>query len=171
VITASRAEIVAASAALEHRAPRSTWWGLVDEATYASSDLAARLWASWGPGIVYLSGVMQHRAGLPGLTSAATDELVRAVTIRCWWSDDPRMDAERVLQSARNGAVPLQFMWDDVARATWVSLSPELQLLTMSVSRVGAIPRLSDDDVAQRAVALQSVLGRAAADGPSNEPH
>jgi hypothetical protein len=144
---------------LENPGERPIEWCLVDQMTATTCWLADRLFASWGNGLVYLA---RPGAGVPSLPATGVSRMMQAAKLRAWWCDQPRLDPLRVLESAAEGCVPVQFMPVHAASELRRVLPPSLRAVVHEIAGDGSAPSLAHNEARSTLAAelLASTLER-----------
>lgn len=156
----SRADREELAQALLRAHDRPATWCVLDWASEATAALTDLLAMSWGPGLCYQPGTPwadpTRSAVLP---RAAASRILRAAKTRVWWSESAIPDEPHVMESLEHGCLPLQFMANARAEGE-AELSDATRALLLHTDRLGAVERLSEDELKSRIKTVAIALAK-----------
>ena len=114
---------------VDHQRPNR--WCLIDTYSPGHCRLAWELSTHWGPGLVSIA-VGEPVAPPP----AVAQRMMRTAIARCWWSDDDRLELERLLEAVRAGCVPYQVMSPDRADMVRSDLPTSARSLVLGLDQL-----------------------------------
>lgn len=138
---------------------RSLAWTFAERLSPAAAQVAGCLTESWGSGAVALVD-----PGVPGLPPDAIRRLLRASTVRCWFSASNYLSGVPFIESLEAGCVPLQVMPDDAAIELRDHLGPDTDAFVIGLSELEDGYPASDVLCSRWQAAVQLAIARSTQD-------